>query len=163
MIYCVYHQCLFDTCQEESSGYGINRRYKNSCLYWEDFTLYFETLKNNTNKKHKKTKTNAYFSYSGYGFTNLRLLLLHWQLRSGRAVAEWREHFVTARVELSVSGVLAVAVARGWVAAPRVTWSAEADRVLQVHQLVGGKAKEWVNLNKCIDVGRLLCICLTIN
>ncbi len=53
---------------------------------------------------------------------NLRLLLLlHWQLRSGRAVVEWREHFVAARVELSVSGVFAVTVARGWVVAPRVT------------------------------------------
>ncbi len=56
LIYGVYHQCLFNTCQEESSGNGINRRYKNSCLYWEDFTLDFETLKNYTNKKYEKTK-----------------------------------------------------------------------------------------------------------
>ncbi len=45
--------------------------YKNSCLYWEDFTLDFETLKSYTNKKHKKLKTNAYFSYSGCGFSYL--------------------------------------------------------------------------------------------
>ena len=52
------------------------RRYKNSCLYWEDFTLDFETLKNYTNKKYKKLKTNAYFYYSGHGFTNLHSLIV---------------------------------------------------------------------------------------
>jgi len=69
LIYGAYHQCLFNTCQEESSGNGINRRYENSCLYWEDFTLDFETLTNYTNKKYKNLKTNAYFSYSCHGFT----------------------------------------------------------------------------------------------
>jgi len=38
--------------------------------------LDFETLTNYTNKKYKKLKNNAYFSYSGHGFTHLQLLLV---------------------------------------------------------------------------------------
>jgi hypothetical protein len=33
--------------------------------------LDFETLTNSTNKKYSKLKANAYFSYWGYGFTDL--------------------------------------------------------------------------------------------
>jgi len=50
--------------------------------------LDFETLKNYTNKKYKKLKTNAYLSYSGHGLTYAVLVLQEERGKGEEAVLE---------------------------------------------------------------------------
>ena len=53
-----------------------NRRYKKLLSILRRLHFVFETLTSYTNKKYKKLKNSAYFSYSVHGFTDLHAHVL---------------------------------------------------------------------------------------